>query len=352
MENRTKFFGMSIQERNAFFEREDVKEFLKRTREAAKERRDVSGAELLIPTVVLGVLRENIEKYSKLMKHINLKPVAGKARQTTMGTVPEAVWMEACGVLNELDLVFNQAEVDGYKVGGFISICNATLEDASDVELATEIITALGQAIGLAVDKAILYGTGVKMPMGIVTRLTQTVAPADYPTKARPWVNLSESNVISIKEKTDVALFKAIVEASGSAKSAYSFGTKFWAMNEKTHTKLVANALSINATGAIVAGVNGTMPVIGGVIEELSFIPDGVIVGGYGDVYLLAERAGTNIARSEHAKFIEDQTVFKGTARYDGMPVIAEGFVAMDINGGTVSASAVTFAEDKANKTE
>lgn len=348
MENRTKFFGMSIQERNAFFEHEDVKEFLKRTREAAKERRDVSGAELLIPTVVLGVLRENIEKYSKLMKHINVKPVAGKARQTTMGTVPEAVWMEACGALNELNLLFNQAEVDGYKVGGFISICNATLEDASDVELATEIITALGQAIGLAVDKAILYGTGVKMPMGIVTRLTQTAAPTDYPAKARPWVDLSVSNVISIKEKTDVALFKAIVESSGAAKSAYSFGKKFWAMNEKTHTKLVANALSINATGAIVAGVNGTMPVLGGEIEELSFIPDGVIIGGYGDVYLLAERAGTNIARSEHAKFIEDQTVFKGTARYDGMPVIAEDFVVMDINGGTVSASAVTFAEDKA----
>ena len=34
-------------------------------------------------------------------------------------------------------------------------------------------MTMLGQSIGLALDKAIVYGTGVKMPLGIVTRLAQ-----------------------------------------------------------------------------------------------------------------------------------------------------------------------------------
>ena len=85
------------------------------------------------------------------------------------------------------------------------------------------------------------------------------------------------------------------------------------------------------------------MPGIGGAIEELSFIPDGVIIGGYGDLYLLAERAGAAVGSSEHAMFIEDQTVFKGTARYDGMPVVAEGFVAIGINGTKPTANAVSF---------
>jgi hypothetical protein len=38
----------------------------------------------------------------------------------------------------------------------------------------------------------------------------------------------------------------------------------------------------------------------------------------------------------------------KGTARYDGQPVIAEGFVAIGLNGATPTA-AMTFAADSAN---
>ena len=92
------------------------------------------------------------------------------------------------------------------------------------------------------------------------------------------------------------------------------------------------------------------MPIIGGNIETLDFIPDNVIIGGFGDLYLLAERKGMVIKQSEHVLFLEDATVFKGTARYDGLPVIAEGFVAIGINGVTPTAE-MTFAEDTANTT-
>lgn len=348
MKTRLKFFGMNAQERDAFFANDSVKSWLERVREMGKNQRSITGAELLIPDVALDLIKETVLKYSKLYKHVNVKSVPGKARQNVMGAIPEAIWTEMCSTLNELNLTFNNVEVDGYKVGGFIAICNAVLED-SDIALATEIISALGQAIGYALDKAILYGTGTKMPLGIVTRLTQATKPSGYSTTARAWANLTTSNVLAISGKTDAALFKELVIASGNAKADYSHGEMFWAMNEKTFTKLVANALTINAAGAIVTGQNGTMPVIGGAIEKLSFIPDDVIIGGYGDLYLLAERAGTAISQSEHARFIEDQTVFKGTARYDGLPVIAEGFVAIGIGGTKPTANAVTFAEDTAN---
>lgn len=344
MDTRKKFFGMDMQQRDAFLARTDVKEFLTRLRAFKEQKRAVTGADLTIPTVVLDLIRQNIMEFSKLYKHVRVREVAGKARQTVMGLIPEGVWTEMCASLDELDLAFAGVEVDGYKVGGYIAVCNAMLED-SDVNLASEIITALGQAIGLALDKAILYGkgSGSKMPMGIVTRLVQDADPSD-PKTTIEWKDLHTTNVVALTSKTDAALFKGIIEASGAANSEYSRGSKFWAMNEKTRTKLLSNSVSINAAGAIVAGVNGEMPVIGGALEVLNFIPDDVIVGGYGDLYLLAERAGAAIGQSEHARFIEDQTVFKGTARYDGLPVIAEGFVAIGINGNTPDASGVTFA--------
>ena len=187
------------------------------------------------------------------------------------------------------------------------------------------------------------------MPVGIFTRLAQTSDPEDARTTI-PWVDLHSTNILSIASTvTGVDLFKAIINDSGVVDNKYAKNGMFWAMNHKTNTKLKAEALSINAAGAIVAGVNNEMPVVGGAVEELNFMPDNVIIGGYGELYLLAERQGGEFAQSEHARFTDDQTVFKGTARYDGLPVIAAGFVAIGISGVTPSASGITFAEDTAN---
>ena len=349
MENRRKFFGMNAQERTAFFANENVKNFLQRVRELGFEKRAVKGADLTIPTEILDLIRENIMDYSRLVRRVRLRTVSGKARQTVMGTVPEAVWTEMCAKLNEIDFGFTQTEVDGYKVGGVIFICKATLED-SDLDLAEEIITALGIAIGIALDKAILYGFGTKMPLGIVTRLEQTSEPSDYPANARTWVDLHTSNVITIDSgKTGLEFFKEIVAAGGKAKNKYARGTKFWAMNENTYTKVKIEAMNFNTAGAIVSVQDGTMPVAGGDIEVLSedIIADNNIVCGYGELYLLAERAGSEFERSDEYKFAEDQVAFKGSARYDGEPVIAEGFVSIGL--GSAPAKSATFAGDKAN---
>lgn len=347
------FDRMNAQERTALIQREDVKAWLTEVRACMTEKRAITNVGLTIPEVMLGLLRENVIVYSKLYKHVTVRPVGGTARQLIMGTVPEAIWTDCCANLNELTLGFNDLEMDCFKVGGFFAICNANLED-SDIDLAAELLSALGQAIGLALDKAILYGRNAsgtqKMPMGIVSRLVQTEAPTGYPATARTWADLHTSNVISITaaNSTGIKLFQNLVTASGAIKGKYSRGEKVWVMNETTYTALTAEAMAVNAAGAIVSGMGATMPVIGGIVEVLSFIPDNVIIGGYFDLYILAERAGQKFAQSEHVRFLQDQTVFKGTARYDGAPAIAEGFAAIGIKGTTPNAT-MTFPTDTAN---
>ena len=354
MNTRDKIFGkMSIQERSAMFEREDVKAYLAEVRACIAEKRALTNVGLTIPEVFLGLLRENILAYSKLYRHCTVRPVGGTGREVIMGSVPEGVWTDCCAVLNELALGFNDVEVDCFKVGGYFKVCNAVLED-SDIDLAAILLEALGQAIGLALDKAVLYGrnasTAMKMPQGVVSRLVQTEAPAGYPATARPWADLHTSNVVTISaaNSTGIKLFQSILTAAAAIKGKYARGAKTWVMNETTYTKLQVEAMSVNAAGAIVSGMGGTMPVVGGDVEVLDFIPDNVIIAGYFELYLLAERAGNKFASSEHAFFIQDQTAFKGTARYDGVPVIAEAFAAIGI-AGTTPSSAMTFAADTAN---
>lgn len=345
----TRFFKMNAQERDQFFAREDVKNYLDEVRSAIKEKRALTNVGLTIPEVFIGLIRENLIDYSKLYKYVDVRRVNGEARVAIMGTYPEAVWTECCANLNELTLAFNDMELDCYKLGGYFAICNAQLED-SYLNLASELITAISKAIGLALDKAILYGTGTKMPLGIVTRLAQTSQPASYSATARTWVDLHTSNIKAINSSgmSGAQLIAAIVNDFGNAKGRYSRGQKVWVMNEKTYTALVAAAVSVDASGAIVSGVNGQMPVVGGNIEVLDFVPDNVIIAGYFDLYLLAERAGAKFATSEHVRFLQDQTVFKGTARYDGAPAIAEAFVAIGLGNTTPDAS-MSFAYDVAN---
>lgn len=356
MNTRSAIFGkMSYEQRTAMFQREDVQGWIGEIRSAMAEKRAITNVGLTIPEVMLGLLRENIINYSKLYRHVNVRQISGTGRQLIMGTVPEAIWTDCCANLNELSLGFNDLEIDCYKVGGYFAVCNANLED-SDVDLAAEILTALGQAIGIALDKAILYGrnsaTTQKMPQGIVSRLVQTEAPTGYPATARPWVDLHTSNIKThAASVTGAALIAAIIGDSGAAKGKYSRGEKVWVMNETTYTSLMAATVNTTADGQFVSAVSGVMPIVGGVIEVLGFIPDNVIIGGYFDLYTLAERAGQKFAQSEHVRFLQDQTVFKGTARYDGAPAIAEAFVAIGINGATPNAT-MTFASDTANPGE
>lgn len=347
MENRTKFYGMSIQERDAFFAREDVKTFLGEVRTCIKEKRALSNVGLAIPEVMLDLLKEKVQETSKLIRKVNLRSVSGTARQRIMGTIPEAIWTEMCAKLNELNLGFNDIEIDGYKVGGFFAVCNSVLED-DDVNLATEILNALGKAIGKAVDKAIVYGKGTKMPLGFVTRLAQTVKPDNYSDTSIEWKDLSKTNIITGTGASDLALFKEIAANAGMLNDDYSEDDITWIMNKKTHMNLIVQSMGKNTNAAIVAGMNNAMPIIGGEIVELPFIPDNDIAFGYLDMYLLGERAGTILGQSEHYRFIEDQTVFKGTARYDGCPVIPDAFGLMSLTT-TAPATTVDFPTDKAN---
>lgn len=346
--NQRAFDAIAPEQRNAILARPDVTEFLAQLRSMKGQQRGVVGGALTFPVVLLDLIAENLYRYSKLLNRVRVRNVAGEARQTVAGVVPEAVWTEMCGIINELTFVFNQVTLDGYKVAGFIPVCNALLDD-NDVNLASWIVEMVTESVGLAMDKAILYGTGNKMPLGIVTRLAQTSEPAGYPTNARPWADLHTSNIASLSGSlTGRDFWAALVEKVAAAYGRYARGEMFWAMNSKTYAKLKAKAIATNVEGEWVAMIGGSLPIITGDIDILEFMPDDDIVGGFGDLYLVGLRQDLTIESSREVQFIQDNTVFKGKMRADGVPVIAEAFVAINIGGSSVT-SAVTFAGDSAN---
>ena len=347
-------FAVRLTERAALVGRQDVQEFLANVRSLARpgsQQRAVTGADLLVPVVLLDILRENIQRYSRLLPYLRVRSVAGTARQNVVGAVPEAVWTDCRDALNDLEIVFTQVEVEANKVGGYAAIPNCDLFDGDDQGLTATILDALGQAIGLAIDKAGVYGNGDHMPVGFVTRLAATEQPAWWGSRQGEFTDLHSTNVLTLNigTATGASFWQPFIAALGVVKGYYSqSGELVWVMNHKTHVDLMSRAVAFDVAGAYVAGMNDVMPIIGGrIIEEDRFMADGDVAGGYLDCQLMVEREGTYLGRSEHARFIEDQTVFKGTSRWDGVPLFGEAFVLVNYKN-TAPATSKTFAANYA----
>jgi hypothetical protein len=121
-------------------------------------------------------------------------------------------------------------------------------------------------------------------------------------------------------------------------------------MSRKTRIAILAKALAFNSAAALKAGIDDEMPVIGGKIIEMEDpeLQDYEIIGGYGAGYLLGRRQDARFGNSDQQFYTDDQTVFKGTARYDGKPVYGENFVI--VNFGNVSPETdQAFETDYAN---
>ena len=334
--------------------RSEVKEFLKNFRNT----RAVGSPALGIPDVMLDLIIDDIAQQSKLMPYVDVQPVKGQGRAVIMAGTPEGVWTDTFGALAAVDLNLYSLSVLGGKISNYLAVPNPLLED-NDADLVEAIVSriAAGQAQGL--DRAIIYGTGTNMPVGILTRLaavtsgSPAVPPSWWDANAPTFTDLHTSNIgkVSANNLTGLNLFKEMCEFLGKAKHQYAgAGKLFWAMNPKTALKLKIAAMEFNSNAALVSGVNATMPVIGGDIVEVSadVIPDNTIVGGYGDQYLLADRHDVTIRVSDQAKFLSDQTVYAGVARYDGKPKAGEGFVGFGLTT-TAIATTTTFPTAASN---
>lgn len=302
--------SMNVRERELdYLKREEVKEFYGKVRDAVLNKRALTGADLTIPQVVLNRIQPLIGDYSNLYKEVDKVALNGTARVIVDGSKPEAIWMEMCDPVEELAAAFEAVELDGYKVGGFIPVCNAILED-SMIDLANYLENAIAEAIAKALDKAILEGTGSvgKQPEGIIPSI--------------PVENQVVGNTLG-----EILTHLALIDTGDG-----QVGEIIAVMNRATYygTILPQTVATTSDGRQVVQGVNN--PNIAGLRVVFSnYAPSNKIVLGDFKQYLLGERKGITLANSTDVRFIEDQTVFKGTARYDGKPIKDTAFALVDV---------------------
>ena len=273
----------------------EVKEFFETLIDFKK--RGISGSEVLIPETVIDMINVDMTFVGSIYNLVTVRRLNGTARIILSGDTPDALWLECCGPLSEVNLEFSHTFIDCYKVGAFISVCNAILED-SFVNLADHIQQQFVKSITKAYDKAILTGDPLeKMPTGIIPSLAAANKVASSAAFAKVYGNFG-------KLPDDASNLTAV-------------------MNRNTYyTMFAGQTILPTAAGQVVMPQFTRLPDGTPVVfTPKDTMPDNQMLIGDFSKYLFVERAGIAVARSSEVRFIEDETLFKATSRCDGKPI-------------------------------
>lgn len=268
-----------------------------------------SGAELVIPDIVVNRIRERIGDYTTLYPLIDKVTAGGRVKLILDVDTGEATWLEQRGALpEEDDSKLTAVEFDGFKVGRVVYIDNSLLGD-SIINLDDYLTKRIARSIAKAVDKAIAVGTGSanKQPEGIIPAI---------PTANKVTAAPVYEEIIPHLGKIDTG-----EDATGEIVAV---------MHRQTYySKIATLTLHTNSEGKDVVSLpNLAQPNFLGLrVVFNNYVPQDKIIFGVFDKYTLVERESTRVDMSGHYKFREDQTAVRGVGRYDGKPVMPEAFV-------------------------
>ncbi|WP_336636850.1 phage major capsid protein [Lysinibacillus fusiformis] len=295
-----------------YYERSEVKEFY----EQFKNLRAVTGGELSIPDVVVNRIMDIMGDFTTLYPLVDKVAIKGTTRILVDTDTTAATWMEQTASIPTGDVgTITKIDFDGFKVGKVTFVDNSLLND-SIVNLDDYVTKKIARAIAKALDIAIVSGTGAanKQPTGIVPSLK------------------AEHKVEAV---ADEKLIKNTVKHIGLIDSGEDTVGEIAAVMKRStyYNRFLEFSIQVNAEGNVVGKLpNLKQPDLLGlpVVFNNSLAVDQVLFGEF-DKYTLIERESITIDNSEHVKFVEDQTAFRGKGRYDGKPTNVDAFVLVTI---------------------
>lgn len=276
---------VQVEENRNFFE--DV------TNLVLRQSTELKGKELLIPKEVMALINHEVIGYGELIKHVNKINVNGESRIVFNAGTPKLFWTEQCESLKEAVLgEMKSIELDGFKLGGYVFLCKAFVEDAI-IDVADYIIKKFAEAIAIALDEAIIKGRGAseKEPEGILTALA-----SDEEKQA----------------KDLVSLLTIVGDLNPRAKNV-----KLVVNNKTYRSRIMPETYGKDSNGRIVYGLGQTLPDGTQIVISEAMENDKFILGDFKQ-YVLAERKGMTFDTSDQVRWIEEEIGYKTSGRYDG----------------------------------
>lgn len=311
-EEMNRFQVRELLKTGEYYKRQEVRDFY----EKFKHLRAVTNGDILIPEVIVNRIMDILGDFTTLYPLVDKIQVKGTTRIIVDTDTTAATWIEQGGAIPTGD-VGTPAEIDfdGFKVGKVTFVDNYLLQD-SIINLDTYVTKKIARAIALALDLAIVKGTGSanKQPTGIISKVpagNQVTVLAD----AKLLVNLVKK----------IGLIDTGLDSVGEIVAVMKRSTYY--------NRLLEYSINVNSAGEVVGKLpNLRNPDLVGlrVVFNNNLDEDEVLFGDFSK-YTLVERESISIDSSDQVNFVQDQTAFRGKGRFDGKPVKPEAFALVTI---------------------
>lgn len=297
-------------------------------REAALAGMSKDTAGLMIPDDVYYEINQRIGDYGSLYNIVRKLNLVGKARIIMNAGTPKMYWTEKCEPLKETTLgQLNSVELDNFKLGGYLFLCESFIQDVNEnkhhsITIADYIINEFAKAIAEALDEAIYNGKGAneKQPEGITSAIKST----------KKVTNILD--LLGVIGSIDVGFYEHNAPQ----------GSITVAANRKTlYTWIFPETWGKDSNGKLVYGMGNTLP-DGTRIITSNVIPDGEVVVGDFNQYILGVRKDMTFDTNDRLQWIEENIGYKIRGRYDGKVINSKAFARCKFEKAASASSATS----------
>ncbi|MED4492824.1 phage major capsid protein [Heyndrickxia coagulans] len=283
-----------------------------------------AGVEELVPPTVIERVFDELTRSHDLLNEITFVNTTGITQWITKrGDVNPAYWGKLTDAIKELlDDGFETIQTNLYKLSAFIPVAKSML-DLGPTWLDQYVRTVLAESMAIALEDAVINGTGKEMPIGMMKDLAGAVVDGVYPDKEA--MAITDLSPATLGEKVMYPLTHDGKRTVPSVLLVVN-PADYWAKIFPATTILTQN-------GTYVYGV---LPIPAKIIQSVS-VPTGKMVAGLAKDYFLGVGSSRSIEVAKELRILEDQDVYVTKQYANGKPVDNNAFLVFDISGVKVA---------------
>ena len=284
-----------------------------------------SEVQKLVPPTVFERVFEDLRQNHPLLSEIDFVNTTGVTEWVTRNNDVEAAWWgPLCDAIKKkLEMAFKKERTDLYKLSAYVPVCKAML-DLGPEWLDRFVREILFESLSIALELAIIAGTGKEQPIGMMKDLAGAVVDGVYPDKAAKKIN--DLKPATLGTEVMSPLTKGGTRAVPSALIIVN-PLDYW-------SKIFPNTTFMSAAGTYVYGI---LPIPAKIIQSIA-VPQGKMIAGMAKDYFMGVGSTQKIEYSDHYKFLEDERTYIAKQYANGRPIDNNSFLLFDISGMTVPA--------------
>lgn len=281
-----------------------------------------SGVEKLVPATVFDRVFEDLKATHPLLNQINFVNTTGTTEWITRNNDVVGAWWGnlTSEISKKLEMAFKKESTDLYKLSAYLPVAKSML-DLGPAWLDRFVREVLTESIAIAMELAIVAGTGKTQPIGMIKDLSGAVVEGVYPDKTA--VEMADLSIATIGEKVMLPL-------SDNGKKVVNLADVRFIVNPIDYWTKIMPQKEYKAEDGAYYTRSLLIDLDNNFIQSTA-VPAGKMIGGFMKNYFLGLGSTQKIEYSDHYKYLEDERTYITKQYANGHPKDNVSFVVFDI---------------------